>query len=291
MNPDDRERIETALACRDCEGIPKVRNAGEVLESGTPHGPMQIMHNGLKVYTESHYGAYNVEVIKGLNGHHEPQEEKCFYEVLQRIEPGSAMLELGSFWGYYSMWFQHEVKGANNYLMEPMPEPLEWGRRNFRLNGMQGDFTRAAVGSESKTEVDFEHWDGKQYELPQISVDGFFEVKEIDRLAILHSDVQGAEYEMLLGARRFLDRRAVDYVFISTHAEHLHQECMYLLRDFGYQICAQHTPAESYSVDGLIVASSPDGDPLEVKISKRRSFESMRKKMRAKLRHYVRTAF
>ena len=46
-------------------------------------------------------------------GVHEPQEEKAFLEVLNYVEKGSTMIELGSYWGFYSLWFNKKIKGKN----------------------------------------------------------------------------------------------------------------------------------------------------------------------------------
>jgi hypothetical protein len=59
---------------------------------------------------------------------------------------------------------------------------------------------------------------------------------------------------MLRGATKTLEQRIADYIFISTHSEELHASCRKTLEDFRYTIIAQHTVAESYSYDGLLVA-------------------------------------
>jgi hypothetical protein len=82
------------------------------------------MHNGIKVYTDSHYGDFNVKIIEKLKGVHEPQEEKVFYEVLKSINEGGKMLELGAFWAYYSLLFNKEVKNAQIFLVEPVLEMM-----------------------------------------------------------------------------------------------------------------------------------------------------------------------
>ena len=66
-------RATMTISCRDAEAIPKVPNAGavEVLD-GTP---VQIMHNGLKVLYGGYHGDWMANIIHGLRGHHEPQEE------------------------------------------------------------------------------------------------------------------------------------------------------------------------------------------------------------------------
>lgn len=66
-----------AARCRDCDDVPKVADAGEVLE--TPEGErIQIMHNGLRVVADGYYGQWMTDLIRLCRGHHETQEERIF---------------------------------------------------------------------------------------------------------------------------------------------------------------------------------------------------------------------
>jgi hypothetical protein len=170
------------------------------------------------------------------------------------------MLELGAYWGFYSMWFNREVQDARNYLVEPEAENLDFGRRNFELNKMRGEFTHALVGATSMSRDA-----GKQ-----ICVDDFLAENSIEHLSILHSDIQGAEVDMLFGAERALSARRVDYVFISTHSNDRHANCLSKLREHGYLILAECDLDATYSCDGLIVARSPIiNGPTLVEISRK----------------------
>lgn len=277
------QRIRVTCSCRDSDAIPKVPDAGRVVTENVPR-PFQIMHNGVKVYVDSHYGAFNTEIIRVLRGHHEPQEELVFHHVLRTIPPGGVMIELGCFWAFYSLWFQAAVPGAVNYMVEPVESCLAAGRANFELNGREGHFIQASVGRDSRAETPFVHWDGSILRVRQIAVDDFLEEQRLCRVHVLHADVQGAELEMLEGARRALAAKRIDYVFLSSHTEILHQKCLQVLRRSGYGILAAHTPAESYSVDGLIAAAADRGFRLTVRMSKRRSLAGAYRKIKARLR-------
>ena len=43
----------------------------------------QLMHNGIKIIQDCYYGSWITTLIEILKGHHEPQEEKVFYEILK----------------------------------------------------------------------------------------------------------------------------------------------------------------------------------------------------------------
>jgi FkbM family methyltransferase len=278
MTEDKKQRIMLATSCKDCDYIEKVDKAGQIL-SDLKGKEFQIMHNGIMTYIDSHYGDFNVEIIKNLKGHHEPQEEKVFNEILKLLKPGSSMIELGAFWGYYSLWFKSAIENSEVYLVEPMDTMLEYGRRNFDLNECSGNFFQYAIGDKNAENISFKHWDGKDYEINQICVDSFLEINKIEHCEILHADIQGFELEMLKGAYNSLKSKSISFVFISTHSNLLHYKCLGHLRKLGYKIVAEHNISESFASDGLIVASA-DSRIDKIKISKKRNFISWIKKIK-----------
>lgn len=277
----DQERIQLAVSCRDCESVPKVADAGEVINS--PGGAYQLMHNGVKAFVDSHYGDYNTEVIRRLRGHHEPQEEKVFHEVLQQLGSGSRILEVGSFWAYYSLWFLNTIEQSRAYLVEPLESALEAGRRNFALNGVEGEFLRAAIADQPAKPGKVELWPGMETIVKKVSIDSLFDELGLEHLEVLHADIQGAEVQLLKGAERCLGQHEIDWIFISTHGENIHQKCLRILRTKRYSVVAEHSPSESFSVDGLIVATAVPNQ-AKVSLSKNFSIRSVFVRIRATLR-------
>ena len=167
-------------------------------------------------------------------------------------------------------------------MVEPVPTALEAGKRNFSLNHAEGTFIHAAIGSEAKNEAPVELWRDMIVSVPTVSVDSLMKSRDLKQIAILHADIQGHEVAMLTGASGHLREQLIDWLFISTHGENIHQRCLQILRRFGYSIAAEHSPSESYSIDGLVVASRSPG--FQLRISKRRSVASWKAKVRAKIR-------
>lgn len=246
-----RRRIRDVVSSPDNEYIPRCPNAG-VLDNG-----IITMHNGIKVGGLSYYGAGVMNLLMQNKGVHEPQEERAFQDVLPYIETGSAMLELGAYWGFYSLWFSKAVKGARNYLLEPMDDNLEAGSVNFRLNDATAVFEQAFIGASDDTSTS-----------PKtVTVDSFMKSHSIDRLVILHSDVQGAELDMLHGAINTIRDGKIDYFFISTHSSHLHSACEDFLKEHDYRILASASPEKSHAEDGVIVGIREGVDgPAELHI-------------------------
>lgn len=266
-NVELRKRILTTVCCSDCDTLPKVENAGKQINIDAYN--CQIMHNGIKVITDCYYGHWMTVLIELLKGHHEPQEEKVFYEVLKYIPTGATMIEVGSYWGYYSMWFQKQVQNSKNYLIEPDPNNMAIGKNNFSLNCFEGHFIDAMVGSHSADNRIFVDWDYNEHTVKQISIDDFALEHDINYIHILHSDIQGAEIEMLEGCKRLISEKRIAYFFISTHRG-THQKCLDILENSGLVIMISISRQESFSADGLIVAKLPDAKgPSSLEISRR----------------------
>ncbi len=225
------------------------------------------MHNGVRVLEDCYYGRWMTELIRLLHGHHEPQEEKVFYELLRYVPPGSTMVELGSFWSYYSLWFQHAIAGARNFMVEPDPLNLAVGQQNFELNGREGTFLNAFVGKESAPREPFVcESDLVVRQLPCISIDNLLGEQGIEKVELLLADTQGAELAALEGAVRSIEAGRLRFVVVSTHHHSIshdpiiHQRCLEFLRSHGAHILAEHSVSESYSGDGLIAASFAPAD-------------------------------
>lgn len=259
----EKRRIALTVSVRDTDVIPKVPGAGEVsIRNGVA---VQTMHNGVVVYEGCYYGAWMTEVIRRLRGHHEPQEELAFHTVLQRLASDTrfpTMVELGSFWAYYSLWAKHEIPSIRLFLVEPDADNLAVGRRNLEVNDMQACILHAAIGSEHDKSVTLT-WesDGQSHVNRQVTVDGLLTDLGLRKIDLLLCDAQGAETDALLGAARALAEHRIRFLVISTHHHRIsgdpltHQRCVRVLRDAGAHFVAEHSVSESCSGDGLIVAS------------------------------------
>ena len=235
-------RIDDVKSCPDNLQIDRVPNAGAVKNG------KQIMHNGIAITVGGYYGGPITQMLKVNKGVHEPQEELAFHKVLSSIPENATMLELGSYWSFYSIWFQKKIKGAKTHMVEPEVVNLLYGKNNFRINNVSGKFTNAYVGKESR------NINGAE----TITVDGYMTENNISFLDILHSDIQGFELDMLYGAANAIKSKSIGYFFISTHGNDIHYKCLSFLKDNNYAIVCNADENETFSFDGLIVAKSPN---------------------------------
>ena len=253
------DRMLMTVSCRDADYIPKVPNAGLIIEDSDQQ-PVQIMHNGVKIVPDCYYGSWMTELIKRLRGHHEPQEEAVFHEVVRRLPPNANMLELGGFWAYYSLWFLKDHPGRRSLVLEPDPNHLEAGRRNAELNGLEPTFLQGFAGSHFEQATPFWTESAGELVLPRYSVEHLMQAQRWNRLDLLHVDIQGAELDVLSSCEQLFRRGLIDWVFVSTHSHWIsgdpltHQKCLGLLQDYGAAIEVEHDVHESFSGDGLIVA-------------------------------------
>ncbi len=260
LAPGDARRVRITLGCDDSDSIPKTWNAGmRCIENKTP---IQIMHNGIRIVEGCYHGQWMTAIIESLRGHHEPQEERAFYEVLKHIKPGASMLELGSFWAYYSMWFGLSKPGSRTVMVEPDPVNLEVGNRNFAINGIRGDFLHGSIGRCNSPAKPFLcESDSQLHNVPEYCVDELILLTRVPKVELLLADIQGAELEMLHGARASIEKGLIRFVFVSTHHHAIsndpliHQKCLAFIKQHNGHVLAEHNVSESYSGDGLIVAS------------------------------------
>jgi hypothetical protein len=239
------KRIDDVLTSPDNADIPRVPDAGRIV------GNDIIMHNGLRVA----YGSYGTSDAKHVMrllekncGVHEPQEEKIFQQVIGLMPDGAVMLELGAFWGFYSLWFASRIKNARCFLVEPVWANLNAGRLNFALNGLRATFINGFVGARYRRQA---------FQSPLLSVDWLMAELQLERIHLLHSDIQGSEREMLDGAESTARDARIDWIFISTHSNQLHECCRTWLLARDWVVVADANLGESHSVDGVLAAHRP----------------------------------
>jgi hypothetical protein len=238
--PEWELRIKDVLSCPDNSKIPRCELAGKI-EHGT-----QIMHNGIPITLGGYYGPQVTQMLFKNKGVHEPQEEYAFGVVLKEMKKGATMIELGCYWAFYSLWFLKSVENSKAYLVEPDKFNLNYGKNNFRINKVKGDFTNAFIGDMPSTG-----------DVPYIKVSDLILKKKLDFVDIVHSDIQGFELNMLHDLTQVIKQQRVGYFFISTHSQEIHYNCINFLKENNYLIVCESDMEKSFSVDGLIVAKSP----------------------------------
>ena len=210
--------------------IPRVANAGQIEDGNV------ILHNGIKVSQTGYYGDFS-KCLTLNTGCHEPAEERMFAEVLKDISPNSTMIELGSYWAFYTIWFGKEIENAKLFCIEPEQANMLIGQENCKTNEISADFTQGYIG------------------LNHLNVSQFVKDKNIDFIDMLHSDIQGLEIEMLTDITPLLKQKKIKYIFVSTHSNEIHDKAREILLDCDYRIIADADFDEkTFCMDGILVA-------------------------------------
>jgi FkbM family methyltransferase len=286
LDPSIVSRVLATVSCADADDIPKVGDAGECRAHDGRR--VQVMHNGVLVEEGCYYGEWMTEIIRALRGHHEPQEERVFHEILERLAADTdapAMIEFGSFWSYYGLWFCHVVPDGRFVGMEPDPAWIEVGRRNAALNGY-GDrmrFVPAAIGAAPGEPMPFRaESDQLVRDVVQHDLASLMAETGLGRADLVLVDVQGAETILLARAWGDFEANRVRFLVVSTHHHSIsgdpltHQRALRTLRDAGAHVIAEHTVGESFSGDGLIAVSfDPRDKDFVVPVSHARYRESL----------------
>lgn len=223
--------------------IDRVPNAGYLDENRNV-----ILHNGTRVPIDgdaSYYGRFS-DILIINRGVHEPLEEFCFQELLKHLskdEKTHTMLELGAYWGHYSLWFSNKLKNTNCILVEPDKINIQAGKKNFKQNNKKAIFINEFVSNKGFT------------------VDKFLSENDsrISELTLLHSDIQGFEEEMLLNSEKALSEKKIQYLMISTHGETVHKNCISIIQRHKYIVSIDSEPRyHTTSCDGFILAHRLD---------------------------------
>jgi FkbM family methyltransferase len=265
--PSLRKRIELAVSCTDCNDLPKAPHAGQVI--GHEGEKVQVMHEGTKVLAGGYYGNWQMEIITRLRGHHEPQEERIFHHLLQYVRPGTLMVELGCFWAYYTNWYLGKVPNSHAICLEPDGNHLRIGEANLRLNGRSAKLIKAGVGENFAESIPLKRISDKAtVDVPIWNYQRLSREVGNERIEMLHLDVQGAEYGFLRSMKCCSREQLPRFVVVSTHMAMFdgvrvgHSRCLEILADLGASILIEHSLEESFSVDGLVVASFDAEDAL-----------------------------
>jgi FkbM family methyltransferase len=148
---------------------------------------------------------------------------------------------------------------------EPDAKNRSIGEQNARINNLSDRITfvdSAAGNNDGQTiELAMDSNQSKTIKTTVRTIDSLVREHKLPKVDILHMDVQGAELGALEGMREIIKNDKVRFVFVSTHHYTFshdpltHQKCKTFLEEHGAHIVASHTIAESFSGDGLIVAS------------------------------------
>jgi FkbM family methyltransferase len=173
-------------------------------------------------------------------GSYEMGKRKAFED---EITPGAVVYDVGANVGYYSL-LAAVLSGVEGkvYAFEPLPRNIDYLRKHAAINHFINiEIIQAAV-SDHSGEAFFDL--GASTAMGHLAAAGEIKVKmtSLDELLasgqilppdFIKIDVEGAEYEVLKGAKELLIKHR-PVLFLDTHQRTAHQNTIAFLEELGY---------------------------------------------------------
>lgn len=191
---------------------------------------------------------------------------------LSWLKPDSVFYDIGCNIGFHALTANTIISTGKIYAFEPMPAVREIFEKHLSLNTklMAGNciiLSPMAISNEEK-EVKFSddifHRDGNTYIKDSYVFSGAankitVQCQSIDNLIkqgyekpdIIKIDVEGAEYDVLVGAKNAIKKYVPD-ILLATHDCHLpgvQEKCFSFLKELGYHL--KHTGTHNKYMEGL----------------------------------------
>jgi len=158
------------------------------------------------------------------------------------VKPGTIVFDVGANVGLYSL-LASVFAGENGkvFSFEPLPENIYYLKKHIGLNNLKNVKVIEKAVSDKVSTVRFNFGDNRssghisndgEIEVVTINLDEF--IKEGNPLPdLIKMDIEGAEYEALLGAKELLKSKK-PVIFLATHSAELRAKCLKLIAEFGY---------------------------------------------------------
>lgn len=113
--------------------------------------------------------------------------------------PNPVMLQLGAFWGLWSLVFRKRFESGQNILAAYGSHQLEAGKRYFRLNRYSAEFIHGGIGLEQsgtqvckETDVLYTKNLSAGVAGPELDIKRELEIRGVSRVDLVHMDIQGS---------------------------------------------------------------------------------------------------
>lgn len=161
------------------------------------------------------------------------------------------VFDLGACEGIFSLLLRDKVEKV--YTFEPFPglchalactleDDIKTGRAeicNYAVGDKIGEvdfFLDDDLDGSSMQESRLEGKETKKISVPMITLDDFIIERGIQRVSMIKMDVEGAEFDVLQGARGILSKMKPDLLVSSYHYPHDYERLSQFLVDLGYKI-------------------------------------------------------
>jgi hypothetical protein len=206
--------------------------------------PNKIYFTGYKLHRKCSFNAFFKEKTN-LN-----DTKEIYFQLLHLLPPNANILQLGCVWTCKPKQNMKKLTDKNdNYLKNENSDNIEL------FNGYIG--IGHYVGSSSFCPLDFRKINTPEYNIKKIIEDnGFYNhidnENENNIIDILHSDIQGAEVDLLIGSINVLKK--IGFFVLFTYSGKSHNTCIDFMTANKFTILIDKALEESVSADGMIIA-------------------------------------
>lgn len=172
--------------------------------------------------------------------------ESCCLYLKRQNNKTYSMIEMGSNWAYYSLLFKHILKDLTtiNILCEPS-YMIAVGEYHFQINGVEGHFYKGGVGNKMELH-------GFDIEINNYRLQQLMEFHNLERVDILHCDIDFAEMILLEENEDFFKKGLSKFIFMLTHSDNITQQCKTFFESTNYKLLIDY-PFPTIGGDGLLI--------------------------------------
>jgi FkbM family methyltransferase len=163
----------------------------------------------------------------------------------QAIFPGAVVYDIGANVGFYTLLAAVTAGETGKVIaFEPSPRNVAYIQRHVQLNHLKNVRVFEAAVSDSMREAFFDFGasiatghlaDSGALKVRVVSLDALLAGGEIPPPDFIKVDVEGAEYEVLRGAKHLLERHRPT-LFLDTHQREAHEPTVALLQALHYDL-------------------------------------------------------
>ena len=181
-------------------------------------------------------------------------EEDLGLRIKQAVLDGKRFVDIGANAGYFSLLASNFGNDSLRHIaVEPFPENVVLLKKHLAENNVENVEIEELAISDRTGELEFSNsgnlaantyksessiFSDQRIKVKTASLDNFAEQKGLDGNCFLKIDVEGAEFDVLVGGKKYLTTHHPDLV-LATHDNHVKgvkKDCLNFLIEIGYQI-------------------------------------------------------
>jgi hypothetical protein len=183
-------------------------------------------------------------------------ERQLFFNILKQLKGDVTLLELGAGRGDWCLaltgivdfnLIDTDISSYKCIAVEAEPTHYEWTKAHFEEQGIKGAQALHGAISSKNGECKFYSTEDPastygqaitengNLTVPCYTVDYLIDKYSLSKVDIVHVDIQGAEYDMLLGATEALSKGTIKYMLIGTHSPDMNEKIIEYVKPFHYK--------------------------------------------------------